>query len=104
MRNKKKLTTSAGYPVVDNQHVMTCSTTCSQLLQEVWFLEKLAHFDRAAISERRMYAKGSGATTPLPLPTAHFMVRIKKARPERGAGFDRRGYSDFVQKYQSVHS
>lgn len=30
------------------------------LLQDVWFLEKLAHFDREVIPERRMHAKGSG--------------------------------------------
>ena len=27
----------------------------------VWFLEKMAHFDREVIPERRMHAKGSGA-------------------------------------------
>lgn len=31
------------------------------LLQDVFFLEKLAHFDREVIPERRMHAKGSGA-------------------------------------------
>lgn len=31
------------------------------LLQDVWFLEKFAHFDREVIPERRMHAKGSGA-------------------------------------------
>jgi len=31
------------------------------LLQDVWFLEKLAHFSREVIPERRMHAKGSGA-------------------------------------------
>jgi catalase len=31
------------------------------LLQDVWLLEKLAHFDREVIPERRMHAKGSGA-------------------------------------------
>ena len=31
------------------------------LLQDPWFLEKLAHFDREVIPERRMHAKGSGA-------------------------------------------
>jgi len=30
-------------------------------VQDVWFLEKLAHFDREVIPERRMHAKGSGA-------------------------------------------
>jgi catalase len=31
------------------------------LLQDAWFIEKLAHFDREVIPERRMHAKGSGA-------------------------------------------
>jgi catalase len=57
----KKLTTAAGCPVVDNQNVMTAGMRGPQLLQDVWFLEKLAHFDREVIPERRMHAKGSGA-------------------------------------------
>ena len=31
------------------------------LMQNVWFQEKLAHFDREVIPERRMHAKGAGA-------------------------------------------
>jgi catalase len=58
---KKKLTTSAGCPVSDNQNIMTAGKNGPQLLQDVWFLEKLAHFDREVIPERRMHAKGSGA-------------------------------------------
>lgn len=58
---KKKLTTGAGCPVADNQNVMTAGPRGPQLLQDVWFLEKLAHFDREVIPERRMHAKGSGA-------------------------------------------
>ena len=58
---KKKLTTAAGCPVADNQNVMTAGPRGPQLLQDVWFLEKLAHFDREVIPERRMHAKGSGA-------------------------------------------
>ena len=57
----KKLTTAAGCPVADNQNVMTAGPRGPQLLQDVWFLEKLAHFDREVIPERRMHAKGSGA-------------------------------------------
>ena len=57
----KKLTTNAGCPVVDNQNVMTAGPRGPQLLQDIWFLEKLAHFDREVIPERRMHAKGSGA-------------------------------------------
>ncbi|MGR6848982.1 catalase, partial [Acinetobacter baumannii] len=58
---KKKLTTAAGAPVVDNNNVITAGPRGPMLLQDVWFLEKLAHFDREVIPERRMHAKGSGA-------------------------------------------
>src|SRR5450830_1022479 len=56
-----KLTTAAGAPVVDNQNIQTAGPRGPALLQDVWFLEKLAHFDREVIPERRMHAKGSGA-------------------------------------------
>ncbi len=46
---KKKLTTNAGAPVPDNQNVLTAGPRGPQLLQDVWFLEKLAHFDREVI-------------------------------------------------------
>lgn len=61
MGNKKKLTTVTGSPVVDNQNIMTAGKRGPALLQDTWFLEKLAHFDREVIPERRMHAKGSGA-------------------------------------------
>ena len=61
MSKKKKLTTNAGAPVSDNQNAMTAGPRGPQLLQDVWFLEKMAHFDREVIPERRMHAKGSGA-------------------------------------------
>ena len=59
--NNKKLTTAAGAPVVDNQNSMTAGPRGPILLQDVWLLEKLAHFDREVIPERRMHAKGSAA-------------------------------------------
>ncbi len=61
MNKKKKLTHNSGAPVVDNQNVITAGKKGPMLLQDVWFLEKLAHFDREVIPERRMHAKGSGA-------------------------------------------
>jgi len=60
-KEPKKLTTNAGTPVVDNQNTMTAGPRGPVLLQDVWFLEKLAQFDREVIPERRMHAKGSGA-------------------------------------------
>jgi catalase len=61
MTIKKKLTTAAGAPVPDNQNTMTAGPRGPVLLQDVWMLEKLAHFNREVIPERRMHAKGSGA-------------------------------------------
>lgn len=62
MTNKnKKLTTAFGCPVSNNQNVLTAGPRGPQLLQDVWFLEKMAHFDREVIPERRMHAKGSAA-------------------------------------------
>ncbi|MFZ1948199.1 MAG: catalase [bacterium] len=60
-KTKKKLTRVTGAPVVDNQNAMTAGPRGPMLLQDVWFLEKLANFDREVIPERRMHAKGSGA-------------------------------------------
>ncbi|MCZ4602383.1 catalase [Streptomyces sp. Lzd4kr] len=59
--NQRPLTTAAGAPVPDNQNSLTSGPRGPMLLQDVWFLEKLAHFDREVIPERRMHAKGSGA-------------------------------------------
>ena len=61
MKEARKMTTNAGAPVADNQNVMTAGARGPMLLQDVWFLEKLAQFDREVIPERRMHAKGSGA-------------------------------------------
>ena len=55
------LKTAAGAPVTDNQDTMTAGKRGPVALQDTWFLEKMAHFDREVIPERRMHAKGSGA-------------------------------------------
>jgi catalase len=60
-KDMKKLTTVAGAPVPDNQNVLTAGPRGPMLLQDAWFLEKLSHFNREVIPERRMHAKGSGA-------------------------------------------
>jgi catalase len=59
--NNLPLTTAAGAPIWDNDNAVTAGPRGPMLLQDVWFLEKLAHFDREVIPERRMHAKGSGA-------------------------------------------
>ncbi len=57
----KKLTTAAGAPVPNNQDSLTAGPRGPLLLQDLWHLEKMAHFNREVIPERRMHAKGSGA-------------------------------------------
>ncbi|MBM9519223.1 catalase [Desulforhopalus vacuolatus] len=61
MTQKKRLTTNAGAPVVENQNALTAGPRGPMMLQDPWYLEKLAHFDREVIPERRMHAKGWGA-------------------------------------------
>lgn len=60
-QKKKKLTSVSGRPIAENQNVKTAGKRGPMLLEDYWFLEKLAHFDREVIPERRMHAKGSGA-------------------------------------------
>lgn len=61
MTDKPKLTSISGCPIANNQDSLTAGPRGPMLLQDVWYLEKLAHFDREVIPERRMHAKGSGA-------------------------------------------
>jgi len=57
----KKMTTAFGAPVPNDDDTLTAGKRGPVLLQDVWLLEKMAHFDREVIPERRMHAKGSGA-------------------------------------------
>lgn len=59
--DNKKLTNEVGAPVAENEHSLTAGPRGPVMLQDVWLLEKLAHFDREVIPERRMHAKGWGA-------------------------------------------
>ena len=75
---EKKLTNRSGAPVVDNQNIMTAGKRGPALLQDAWFLEKMAHFDREVIPERRMHAKGSGAFGTFKV--THDITRFTKAK------------------------
>ncbi len=57
----KKLTSENGAPVANTTDSQTVGPRGPITLQDVWLVEKLAHFDREVIPERRMHAKGSGA-------------------------------------------
>ncbi|MGE8066465.1 catalase [Pseudomonas sp. NPDC089569] len=75
---KEKLTSINGAPVADNFNIQTAGPRGPALLQDVWLLEKLAHFDREVIPERRMHAKGSGAYGTFTV--THDVTRYTKAR------------------------
>lgn len=57
----KILTTASGAPVADNQNSRSAGPRGPLLLDDFHLLEKLAHFNRENIPERRVHAKGSGA-------------------------------------------
>ena len=63
MKEEKEryLTTSQGVPISDNQNSLTVGERGPVLLQDVQFIEKMAHFDRERIPERVVHAKGAGA-------------------------------------------
>lgn len=114
--NQKKLTTVTGAPVGNNQDSMTVGPRGPMMLQDVWFLEKLAHFDREVIPERRMHAKGSGAFgtftvthditkytkakifSEIGKQTAMF-VRFSTVAGERGAADAERDIRGFAMKF-----
>ena len=58
---KDKLTNNFGMPIPDNQNSRTAGPRGPMLMEDVWFQEKMANFNREVIPERRMHAKGSGA-------------------------------------------
>ena len=72
-----RMTHATGAPVADNLNTMTAGPRGPALLQDVWLLEKLAHFDREVIPERRMHAKGSGAYGTFTV--THDITRYTKA-------------------------
>jgi len=113
---KTDLTTAAGAPVADNQNIMTAGPRGPALLQDVWYLEKIAHFDREVIPERRMHAKGSGAFGTFTVTrdiTKHtkaklfsqvgkkteFFARFSPVAGERGAADAERDIRGFALKF-----
>ena len=58
---KHRLTNESGAPIPDNENAITAGPRGPVLMSDVWLLEKMAHFNREVIPERRMHAKGWGA-------------------------------------------
>ena len=54
MNDYKKLTNEVGAPVPDNEHSITAGPRGPVMMQDVWLMEKMAHFNREVIPERRI--------------------------------------------------
>ncbi|MDR2644337.1 MAG: catalase, partial [Planctomycetaceae bacterium] len=110
------LTTQSGTPVADNQNIQTAGAHGPALLQNVWLMEKLAHFNRERIPERVVHAKGSGAYGTLTITgditkysKAKIFSQIGKQTPlfirfstvagERGAADTERDVRGFAVKF-----
>ncbi len=61
MDKYQKLTNEVGTPVADNENAITAGPRGPVVMEDVWLMEKMAHFNREVIPERRMHAKGWGA-------------------------------------------
>jgi len=109
-------TTAAGAPVADNTNILTVGPRGPALLQDVWLIEKLAHFDREVIPERRMHAKGWGAYGTFSVThdisrytraaifseigkTTEMFVRFSTVAGERGAADAERDIRGFAMKF-----
>src|SRR6201998_893114 len=78
MSNLDRFTNATGAPVPDNTNILTAGRRGPALLQDLRLIEKLAHFDREVIPERRMHAKGWGAYGTF--TTTHDITKYTKAK------------------------
>lgn len=54
------LTTGSGNPIGDKLNTMTVGLRGPLVVQDVVFIDEMAHFDRERIPERVVHAKGAG--------------------------------------------
>jgi catalase len=115
MATMTTLTTQGGAPVADNQNIQTAGKHGPALLQNVWLLEKLAHFNRERVPERVVHAKGSGAYGTLtitgdltryskakvftPGSKTELFIRFSTVAGERGAADTERDVRGFAVKF-----
>lgn len=113
---KKKITTAAGAPVAENQNIQTAGERGPALMQNVWYMEKLGHFNRERIPERVVHAKGVGAFGTLTITNditkytkaalfskvgkkTDILMRFSTVAGERGAADTERDVRGFAMKY-----
>jgi len=113
---KKPLTSTSGRPIAQNENIQTAGRRGPVVLQDTWYLEKMSHFDREVIPERRMHAKGSGAFGTFTVThditkwtkaaifseigkQTEMFVRFSTVAGERGAADAERDIRGFAMKY-----
>lgn len=113
---KKPLTSTSGRPIAHNENIQTAGKHGGVMLQDTWYLEKMSHFNREVIPERRMHAKGSGAFGTFTVTkditkwskaaifsevgkTTDMFVRFSTVAGERGAADAERDIRGFAMKY-----
>jgi catalase len=111
----RRLTTTAGAPVPDNQNSLTAGARGPVLLQDYQLIEKLAHQNRERIPERVVHAKGWGAFGTLtitgdvtkytrakvftPGTTTEMVARFSTVAGESGAADAERDVRGFSLKF-----
>lgn len=112
----KRLTTTAGAPIADNQNSITAGPRGPLLMQDYQLVEKLAHQNRERIPERVVHAKGSAAYGTLTVTkdiTAYtraklfaqvgkktdLLLRFSTVAGERGAADAERDVRGFALKF-----
>lgn len=114
----KKLTTTAGNTITDNQNSLTAGERGPLLMQDYQLLEKLAHQNRERVPERVVHAKGSGAFGTLTITgdismytkakvlqlgtTTKMLARFSTVAGERGAADCERDVRGFALKFYTT--
>lgn len=113
---KKPLTSTSGRPIAHNENIQTAGKRGGVMLQDTWYLEKMSHFNREVIPERRMHAKGSGAFGTFTVTkditqwskaslfsevgkSTDMFVRFSTVAGERGAADAERDIRGFAMKF-----
>lgn len=112
---KKRLTTTGGNPIGDNQNSLSAGPRGPLLMQDYQLMEKLAHQNRERIPERTVHAKGSGAFGTLTITEdisrftkakvlqkgteTAMLLRFSTVAGERGAADAERDVRGFAMKF-----
>ena len=78
MSKPERFTSATGSPVPDNTNILTAGRRGPALLQDIWLIEKLAHFDREVIPERTQETGIGVKHLPTPETTLDQLDLVRK--------------------------